>query len=142
MVPSTLRSGTAPLGRSPVSVTSTVRVPLLHRRIDARDAPFDDAVARVDFRLLTELDVLGLRFRDLDFRLQPARVRDAGEVRARGDLLADFDRHQLQHAVEAGADFQLVAAAAASAAAAREPDRPADCCTASCARIESALLAS
>ena len=82
---------------------------VLHRRIDAGDAPCDDAVARVDFGLLAELDVLGLRLGDLDFRLQAARVRDAREVRARRDLLADFDRHQLQHAVEAGADLELVA---------------------------------
>ena len=75
--------------------------------------PRDDAVARVDFGLLAELDVLGLGFRDLDFRLEAARVGDAGEVGARRDLLADFDRHELQHAVEAGADLELVAAAAA-----------------------------
>src|SRR5262249_50088228 len=28
-----------------------------HRRIDARDAPFDDAVARIDFSFLSQLDV-------------------------------------------------------------------------------------
>src|SRR5438477_5461395 len=39
---------------------------ILHRRIDAGDAPLHDAVARVDFRLLPELNVLRLRFRDLD----------------------------------------------------------------------------
>ena len=33
---------------------------------------------------------------------------DAREVRARRDLLADFDRHDLQHAREPGADLQLV----------------------------------
>ena len=60
-------------------------------------------------RLLADLDVLRLRFRDLDFRLEAARVGDAGEVRARRDLLADFDRHDLQHSLEAGADLQLVA---------------------------------
>ena len=112
IVPSTLRSGTAPFGRSPVSVTSTVRVPFCTDGSMRATRPFDDAVARVDFGLLAELDVLGLRLGDLDLRLQPARVGDAREVRARRDLLADFHRHQLQHAVEAGAHLQLVAAAA------------------------------
>ena len=49
-----------------------------------------------------------MRFRDLDFRLEPARVRDAREVRAWRDLLAHFHGDELQHPVEAGTDFQFV----------------------------------
>ena len=70
------------------------------------------------------------------------RVRDAREVRARRDLLADFHRHELQHPVEAGAHLQLVALLL------RELEQRArliDESTAArrvCARIESALLAS
>ena len=59
--------------------------------------------------LLADLNVLGLRLRDLDFRFQPRRIGDAREVRARRDLLADFDRHDLENAVHAGAHLQVVA---------------------------------
>ena len=36
-------------------------------------------------------------------------IRDAREVRAGRDLLADFDRHELKNAVQAGAHLQFVA---------------------------------
>ena len=107
-MPSTLRSGTAPLGKSPVSATSTVIVPFCTdgSMRDTRPAP-----RRCACRLgvLADLDILGLRFRDLDFRFQAARIRDPCEVRARGDLRADFHRHNLENPVQAGPDLELVA---------------------------------
>ena len=41
---------------------------LLHRGIDADDVAFNDAVARVDRRLLVDLNIFRLRLRDLDLR--------------------------------------------------------------------------
>ena len=51
---------------------------------------------------------MSFAFCNLDFRLETRRVRDAREVRARRYLLAFFDRHELQHAVDAGTHFQFV----------------------------------
>ena len=72
------------------------------------DLALDDAVAGVDLGELPEPEVLRLRFRDPHFRLQVGRVGDANEVRARADLRAALDRHQLQHAGHAGLDPQIV----------------------------------
>ena len=98
---------------------------VLHRRIDARDAAFDDAVARVDFGLLADLNVLGLRFRDLDFRLQPARIGDAGEVGARARPAGRLRPAPAAACRRGRRAPSARRAAAASAAATRAPDRPA-----------------
>ena len=56
-----------------------------------------DAVAGIDFGNLADVDVFGLRFRDPDFRFQLGWIGDAGEVRARTDLLPHFHRNLLEH---------------------------------------------
>ena len=63
---------------------------VLHGRVDARHAAGDDPVARVDRRRLADHDVLRLRLRDLQLRLQVPLVGHAGEVGAGPDLLADL----------------------------------------------------
>ena len=88
MVPSTLRSGRAPRGSSPVELDVDGDRALLRRRVDADDLALDDAVARVDLRALADGEVPRLRFRDAQFGLQPGRIGDAREVGARRDLLA------------------------------------------------------
>ena len=108
IVPSTLRSGRAPAGSAPSSDDVDADRAAGRRRVDARDPALDDAVAGVDLGVLADPDVLGLRFRDPQFGLQVRRIGDAGEVGARADLCADFDRHLLQHAGHAGLDLQVV----------------------------------
>src|SRR5947209_8010386 len=46
---------------------------ILHRRINTHDRAFDDAVMRINFRALPKLDVLGLGFGNLQFRLEMFR---------------------------------------------------------------------
>ena len=99
-MPSTLRSGTRAFGQLAVERDVDRDRAVLHGRIDAGHHPVDDAIARVDAGLLADLNVLGLRFRDLDFRLEPTGIRDAGEVGAGRDLLAHFHRDDLEHAVQ------------------------------------------
>ncbi len=74
-------------------------------RILAAHAAGHDAVARVDLRQLAHFDVLGLRFRNAQLRLQTCRVRHAGQVLTRCDPLAHIDRHLLQDAGEPGANL-------------------------------------
>ena len=106
MLPSTLMSGRAPRGSAPSSATSTVTVPLRAAGSMRTTRPLRDAVARVDFGLLADGDILDLRLRDLQLRLQPRRIDDAREVRARADALPDLHRHFLQHARNARANLQ------------------------------------
>ena len=108
IVPSTLRSGRAPRGSSPSSATSTVTVPFTADGIDADDLARDEAAAGIDRGDLADGQVARLRFRDAQFRLQAGRIRDAHQVGAGLHLLADFDRHLLEHAGHAGADAQLI----------------------------------
>ena len=94
-------------------------MPFITELIDARDAPIDQAVratprqAGIDDRGQADGDVLGLRFRNLQLRLQVRRLRDLAERRTGGNLLAFLNLRQrrrqgFQHAVESGADFELV----------------------------------
>ena len=113
MVPSTLKSGTRASRQRAVQTDVDGDRAVLHRRIDARDDAGDDAIAGVDGDGLADLNVFGLRFGDLDFGFEPRRVGDAREIGARRDLLADFDRDDLQHAGEPGAHLEVVALDAA-----------------------------
>ena len=79
-VPSTLRSGRAPAGSAPSSVTSTPTVPLDDAGIDPRDLAGDDAVARIDFGDLADVDVLGLGFGDAQLGLEDRRIGDTRDV--------------------------------------------------------------
>ncbi len=108
MVPSTLRSGTAPFGNGPSSADVHGARAGLHGRIDAHDVAGDDAVVRVDVRPLPDEDILGLRLGNLHFGFQPSRVRDAGEVAAGSDLLPHVHRDRLQHAGDARTHVQFV----------------------------------
>ena len=81
---------------------------VLRRRVDADDLAGDDAVAGVDRGQLADGQVAGLGLGDAQLGLEAGRVGDAGHVGALGDLLADFDRHLLEHAGHAGAHAQLV----------------------------------
>ena len=81
--------------------------------------PGDDAVAGVDFGRLADLDVLGLRLRNPELGLQPARIGDARQVLAGPDPLADFDRHLLEHAGEPGVTFSAARRLACRSATAR-----------------------
>ena len=45
---------------------------------------------------------------DFHLRLEPGRVRHAGEVRAGNHPLADLHRHRLEHARHPGADLEGV----------------------------------
>ena len=53
--------------------------------------PGDDSVACINLCELPNLDVLGLRFRSPQLRLEPGRIRHARQVLSRSDPLADFD---------------------------------------------------
>ena len=97
MVPSTVRSGRAPFGSSPVERDVDRDRAVLHGGIDARDLALDDPVARVDFRDLPDQHVLRLRLRHAHDRLQLPRLGDARQVRAGRHLLPDLDRDLLQH---------------------------------------------
>ena len=67
----------------------------------------DDAVAGVDGRRLTDLDVLGLRLRDAQLGLQHRRVAHPGQVGPGGDALPFVERHLLQHAGHPGPHPQV-----------------------------------
>src|SRR5690606_1191229 len=54
-----------------------------YRWIDAGHHALDQAVARVDDRLLADLHIAGLGFGDLDLGLELRRLHDLGERRAR-----------------------------------------------------------
>src|SRR5258706_333406 len=58
--------------------------------------------------LLTELDVLRLRFRNVQLGLEAAGHGHARQVGPGGHALPDLDRHDLEHALDAGADLQGV----------------------------------
>ncbi len=79
-----------------------------HGRVDPRHPARDDAVARVDGGRLADLDVLGLRLRDLELGLQLRLVRHARQVGPRLHVSAHVDRHLLQHPGDAGPHVQLV----------------------------------
>ena len=91
---------------------------------------------------LADVDVLRLRFRDAQLRLEPARVGHPREVLAGRHPLPDFDGHLLQHAGEPGA--HLAAPPGGSAAGRRwpAPGRPRPAARASRASIESPADAS
>src|SRR5215213_22806 len=74
---------------------------VLRGGIDARDAPFDLAVPGIDGRLEANLEVLGLRFRNPQLRLEPPGRRHTREIRTDCDALANLDRHDLQYARDA-----------------------------------------
>ena len=105
-VPSTLRSGRAPLGNSPSSCTSTVTV-LDRRGIDSDDVAGDDSVARVDRRNLADHNVLHLSFSNLQFGLQPAGFGNLGQNRSDRNALADLHRELLHNARDSRSDPQL-----------------------------------
>ena len=65
---------------------------LLHSRIDPRDVAGYHAIASVDHCFLFDLNILRLRFSDFDLRLQLRWVRDAGEIVANLESLADLHR--------------------------------------------------
>ena len=69
-MPSTLRSGRAPRGSSPVIATSTVTVPFCTAGSIRDDGAGDDAVAGVDGGGLPDLDVLRLRLGDPELGLE------------------------------------------------------------------------
>src|SRR5688572_18656114 len=72
--------------------------------VDARDAPRDDAIARVDRRALPDRDVLRLRLRNAEHRLEAARLDDFRQRRAGHRPLTDLEWKLLEHAVGAGGD--------------------------------------
>src|SRR4029453_13121599 len=76
--------------------------------IDARDLALDAPVARVDFRVLPDPDVLRLGFRDAQLGFQVRRIRDAREVRAGRHLRAALDRYFLEDAGHAGLHLEIV----------------------------------
>jgi hypothetical protein len=76
--------------------------------IDAKDNTFDDAIARIDSGRLTNGDVFGLSFRNLDFGFESLGVGDASEVGTGSDVLADFDGHDLEDALNSGANVERV----------------------------------
>ena len=59
-------------------------------------------------RRLSDLNVFGLGFGDLQFRLQPLRLHHFRERRARRHELADLQRLFLQNSVDPGAHPQAV----------------------------------
>ena len=65
-------------------------------------------VARIDFGRLADHDVLRLRFRDPQLRLQVAGIRDANEIGARLHLCTDLDLDHLQHTAHAGLDAEIL----------------------------------
>ena len=109
MVPSTLRSGRAPRGSGAVAEGDVHQHGArLHGRIDAGDVAGGDPVAGIHVGGLARLDVPRLGFGDLDLRLEPGGIGDAGDVGARRDALADFHGHELEHARHAGAHLEGV----------------------------------
>ena len=69
--------------------------------------PRDDAVAGVDGRRLTDLDVPGLRLRDAQLGLEYRRVAHPGQVGPGGDALPFVERHLLQNAGHPGPHAQV-----------------------------------
>ena len=67
-----------------------------------------DSIAGVDLGTLADQDVFGLRLGDLQARHQHARLGNFGEHVAGFDALADFERHLLHAAANAGADGQVI----------------------------------
>src|SRR2546429_4171724 len=59
----------------------------------------DNSIMSVNRSLLAELDVLSLRFSNLEFGLQILRLGHASEACSGCDLLADFHLHLLQDTV-------------------------------------------
>ena len=109
-MPSTLRSGRAPGGSAPSSDDVDADRAVGRGRVDARDLALDDAVARVDLGDLADADVLGLRFRDAQFGLEDAsdwrRARDC--CRPACTCAPTSTGSDLQHAVHAGLDLEIV----------------------------------
>ena len=72
----------------------------------------NDAIARVNFSALIKLNVLGLRFGDLDFRLESCGIGHARDGGAGRQLLTALERRRrcvaelLQHTVNARPNFQ------------------------------------
>ena len=86
--PSTLKSGRAPRGSSPIELDVNRDGALLRRGIDSNDLAIDDAVASVDLGFLANGQVACLRFSDAEFRFEPRRIGHSREIEARRDLLA------------------------------------------------------
>ena len=63
---------------------------------------------RVDFGDLADRDVLGLGLGNPQLGLEDRRVGDARDLGAGLHAGADFDRHDLQHAVHARLDLQII----------------------------------
>ena len=108
IVPSTLRSGRAPRGSSPSSATSTVTVPFCAAGSMRMTLP-----AMMPLRVSTEAIWPIVRSRACvsamrSSALSRVGIGDAREVGAGRHLLADFDRHLLEHAGHAGAHAQLI----------------------------------
>ena len=85
---------------------------IYHGRVDAGNPTVDDAVARVDGSGLADGDILGLGFGDFDFGLEMLGIGDAGEIRARNNVLADLDGDELKNALNAGANVKGIEFAA------------------------------
>src|SRR6266436_8184715 len=80
--------------------------PLFHCGIHPRDMTVRDTVAGVDYRLLTDLNVLGLGLGNLDLGFQFCRIRNPREVISHLQSLPDMHGQLLQHARHAGAYMQ------------------------------------
>src|SRR5882724_11847157 len=63
--------------------------------VDARNTPIDYSIPRVDRRFLTNLHILGLCFRNLDFRFEFLRISHPRQVCPWRDVLAHFNGHKL-----------------------------------------------
>ena len=80
--------------------------PLLHCGIDACDVAIGSAVASVDHRFLTNLNILRLSLSNFDLRFQLCRVSDACQVIAHFHPLSDLHRQLLQDTRHTGAHVQ------------------------------------
>src|SRR5262245_43204417 len=80
---------------------------LYRRRIFAGDDSRNFYAAQVNHRLLSLLNVPGLRLGDLDLGLEPRRVGDARERLADGHRLSDLDQQFLQDSIKACLDVQI-----------------------------------
>ena len=106
MVPSTERSGRAPCGSVAFKLHVDRHGAVLDGGVDAADLALDDAVVRVDFGRLADLDVARLGFGNLERGLELVGLHDLGERDADGDVLAHLVRQVYQHAGDARANAE------------------------------------
>src|SRR5688572_7670198 len=76
--------------------------------VHAHDSAADQAVTQIDDGRETRRQVAGVELRDAELRVQRAGLRDACDVRARGELLAFLHRDALHHARDSARDRQRV----------------------------------